>query len=227
MSEFTKDVNDENFDAVVLKSDKPVLKNVNLTIKKNEFVGIVGETGSGKSTLVDLLIGLMEPNEGTITVDGKNINKNLNSWKKNLGYVSQNLYLLDESIKNNIAFGYKDNEIDKVKVENSIEKSQLSKFINNLKNGLDSKVGERGVKISGGERQRIGIARALYNDPEILVFDEATSALDLDTEKKLLETLIKFKKNKTFIFITHRTSGLSYCDRIFKIENSEIKEIQK
>jgi len=209
------------------KLDKPVLKNVSLTIKKNEFVGIIGETGVGKSTCVDLLIGLLSPSKGTITVDGKNINNNLEAWKGKLGYVQQNTYLLDESIKNNVAFGYKENQFDIAKIENSIEKAQLTKFVNNLKNGLDTNVGEHGVKISGGEKQRIAIARALYNDPDILILDEATSSLDLDTEAKILETLVKFKKNKTMIFITHRTSSLGYCDRVFKIENNEIKEIKK
>ena len=140
-----------------------------------------------------------------------------------MGYVPQNLYLLDDSIRKNIAFGYRENEISNSKIENSINKSQLLKFIDGLKNGLQTKVGERGIKISGGERQRIGIARALYNDPEILIFDEATSALDLDTESKILETLSKLKTKKTIIFITHRKSSLSICDKIFKIENSEIK----
>ena len=201
------------------------MKNVNLTIKKNEFVGIVGETGVGKSTFVDLLIGLMIPDSGTITVDGLDINKDLNSWKKHLGYVPQNFYLLDDSIKKNIAFGYEENKISKSKVENTINQSQLSSFIKNLKNGLESRVGEHGVKISGGEKQRIAIARALYNDPDILIFDEATSSLDIDTEKKILETLIQLKKIKTVIIITHRTSSLKICDRVFNIQNETIKEI--
>ncbi len=209
------------------KSDKPVLKNVSLTFKKNEFIGIIGETGTGKSTFVDLLIGLLSPTKGTITVDGKNINGNLKGWKEKLGYVPQNFYLLDESIKNNVAFGYKENELNIEKVKSSIDKSQLTKFVKNLKDGLLSNVGERGVNISGGEKQRLGIARALYNDPDILVFDEATSSLDLETEKRILETLIEIKKNKTIIFVTHRISSLSYCDKIFKIQNNEIKEVKK
>ena len=221
--EFKKEIKFDNVCFRYPKSHNLVLKNINLTIKKNEFVGIIGETGTGKSTLADLLIGLIEPETGMITVDGNNVSKNLYFWKKNVGYVSQNLYLLDDSIKSNIAFGYKENEVSLLKVENSINNSQLSKFVNNLKNGLETKVGERGVKISGGERQRIGIARALYNDPEILVFDEATSNLDLGTESKILETLLKLKMKKTIIFITHRQSSLSICDRVFKIENNEIK----
>lgn len=221
---FEKEIKFNNVCFNYPKIHKPVFKNINLTIKKNEFVGIIGETGAGKSTFVDLLIGLIEPKAGSITVDGNDINQDESYfWRNNLGYVPQNLYLLDDSIKKNIAFGCRENEISNSKIENSISKSQLLKFIDGLKNGLDTKVGERGVKISGGERQRIGIARALYNDPEILVFDEATSALDLDTESKILETLSKFKMEKTIIFITHRKFSLSICDRIFKIENNEIK----
>ncbi len=226
-TKFQKEIKFKNVFFKYEKSDEPVLKNVNLTIKKNEFVGIIGETGAGKSTFVDLLIGLIEPSEGEITADGKNIREHLYSWTKNLGYVPQNFYLLDESIKNNIAFGYEENKISTPIVKSTIDKSQLSNFIKNLKDGLESRVGERGVKISGGEKQRIGIARALYNDPDILVFDEATSALDLDTEKKILETLIQFKKVKTVIIITHRKSSLNICDRVFKIENNKINEIKK
>jgi len=223
---FEKEIEFKNVFFTYPKSTKPILKNINFSIKKHEFLGIVGETGSGKSTFVDLLIGLLSPTKGTITVDGKNINGNLKGWKEKLGYVPQNFYLLDESIKNNVAFGYKENELNIEKVKSSIDKSQLTKFVKNLKDGLLSNVGERGVNISGGEKQRLGIARALYNDPDILVFDEATSSLDLETEKRILETLIEIKKNKTIIFVTHRTSSLSYCDKVFKIQNHEIKEIK-
>ena len=224
---FQKEIRFENVCFSYPKSHKEVLKNINFAIKKNEFIGIVGETGTGKSTLVDLLIGLIDPDEGSILIDGNKISNNSYFWKNNLGYVPQNLYLLDDSIKNNIALGYKKNEVSSTKVQNSIYNSQLTKFVSKLKNGLETNVGERGVKISGGEKQRIGIARALYNNPEILVFDEATSNLDLETESKILEILLKFKKKKTIIFITHRESSLNICDRVFRIENNAIKEIKK
>ena len=207
------------------KNGKKILQNINLTIKKNEFVGIIGETGAGKSTFVDMLIGLIEPTSGTITVDGKDINDNLYSWKKNLGYVPQNFYLLDDSIKNNIAFGSNESEITKTRIESSINKSQLTDFVNNLDKGFESNIGELGVNISGGEKQRIAIARSLYNEPNILIFDEATSSLDLDTERKILNTLVQFKKIKTVLIISHRDSSLKICDKIFKIQNKEIKEI--
>ena len=222
---FEKEIEFKNVFFTYPKSTKPILKNINFSIKKHEFLGIVGETGSGKSTFVDLLIGLIKPDSGSVSVDKKDINKEAYFWKKSLGYVPQNLYLLDDSIKKNIAFGYKENEISDLKIQSSINRSQLFKFISGLKNGLDTKVGERGIKISGGERQRIAIARALYNDPEILVLDEATSALDLDTENRVLEILLNLKDQKTIIFITHRKSSLSICDRVFKIENNEIKSI--
>ena len=224
---FQKEIKFNNICFNYPKSDKLVLKNINFTIKKNEFVGIVGETGSGKSTLVDLLIGLINPDSGTITVDGTKINNNLNSWRKNLGYVPQNLYLIDDTINKNIAFGKRESEISDLSTKDSIVKSQLLKFISNLKKGVESKVGERGVKVSGGEKQRIGIARALYNNPEVLIFDEATSALDLNTESKILKMLLDLNRKKTIIFITHRKSSLNMCDRVFQIRDNKIEEIKK
>ena len=224
---FEKEISFKNVYFSYPKTYKQVLKNVSFSIKKNEFIGIVGETGTGKSTLVDLLIGLIPPDEGSIEIDGKKISKNSYFWKNNLGYVPQNLYLLDDSIKNNIALGYKKDEVSSSQIQNSINNSQLTKFVSKLQNGLETNVGERGVKISGGEKQRIGIARALYNNPEILVFDEATSNLDLETESKILEILLKFKKKKTIVFITHREHSLNICDRVFRIENNAIKEIKK
>ena len=167
-------------------------------------------------------MGLLKPESGKIFLDGKNIYENIKSWKRKLGYVPQNLYLIDDTIKKNIAFGLNENDISEKKIFQSIEKSQLKKFINNLENGIISVVGERGIKISGGERQRIGIARALYNDPEIIVFDEATSALDIETERKLLDTLLELKKTKTIIFITHRTGNLSVFDQVYKLDKNKI-----
>ena len=224
---FDKDIKFENVSFNHPKKQKPTLKNINLTIKKNEFIGIIGETGSGKSTFVDLLIGLMKPTSGKIKSDGKNIQKSINAWKRKFGYVPQNLYLLDDSILNNIAFGISENEISLKNVENSLKKSQLVKFIENRKGGLHTKVGERGVKVSGGEKQRIGIGRALYNDPQILVLDEATSALDQDTEQKILSILLDSKFKKTIVFISHRKTIIEICDKIFKVENNKVEELVK
>ena len=194
--EFKSEITFKNIKFSYPNTEQAVLDNLNFTIKKNQFVGIIGETGAGKSTLVDIFMGLLKPESGKIFLDGKNIYENIKSWKRKLGYVPQNLYLIDDTIKKNIAFGLNENDISEKKIFQSIEKSQLKKFINNLENGIISVVGERGIKISGGERQRIGIARALYNDPEIIVFDEATSALDIETERKLLDTLLELKKQK-------------------------------
>ena len=150
----------------------------------------------------------------------------MSSWRKKFGYVPQNLYLLDDTILKNIAFGKNNNEISLDNINKSLEQSQLTKFLKNQSNGIKTKVGERGVKISGGEKQRIGISRALYNDPDILVFDEATSALDVETEKKILSILFSLKSKKTIIFITHRKNSLEICDKIFKIENSQVTKVK-
>ena len=224
--DFKNEIKIENLNFRYPNSQKDVLKNLNFSIKKNQFIGIVGETGSGKSTLVDLLTGLIKPSSGSIKVDGMNISKNLDLWKKKIGYVPQNLYLMDDTVKKNIAFGYKDNEISFEIIQNCINQSELSKFISGLENGIESKVGEKAVKISGGEKQRVGIARALYHDPQVLIFDEATSSLDLTTEKKIFETLKKFKLNKTIIFITHKNTNLNICDKVFKIINNTIDEVK-
>ncbi len=220
--EFKSEITFKNIKFSYPNTEQAVLDNLNFSIKKNQFVGIIGETGAGKSTLVDIFMGLLKPESGKIFLDGKNIYENIKSWKRKLGYVPQNLYLIDDTIKKNIAFGLNENDISEKKIFQSIEKSQLKKFINNLENGIISVVGERGIKISGGERQRIGIARALYNDPEIIVFDEATSALDIETERKLLDTLLELKKTKTIIFITHRTGNLSVFDQVYKLDKNKI-----
>ena len=188
-------------------------------------IGIVGETGSGKSTLIDLLTGLIKPNNGAIEVDGITIAKNLSSWIDKIGYVPQNVYLTDNTIAQNISFGYENKHISPEEVEKVIEDAQLSKFVRGLKNGTKTMVGERAVKISGGERQRIGIARALYRNPDILLFDEATSALDIETENNFFNTLNNLRKKKTIIFITHRKNNLNFFNQIFLLENNTLKKI--
>tara|TARA_B100001173_G_C15903089_1_gene510745 strand:- start:281 stop:982 length:702 start_codon:yes stop_codon:yes gene_type:complete len=203
-----------------------ILIDANFEIRKGESIGIIGQSGEGKSTLADIIIGLLEPNKGQIKVDGINMkNLNLISWKKNIGYVPQEIFLIDDSIKNNIALGVSDDQISLDNLNKAINKSQLSDFINSLNKKIDSKVGERGVQLSGGQRQRIGIARALYNNPEILILDEATSSLDVKTEKEFMNAINLLKREKTLIIISHRFSTIKDCDKIYEIKNKSLKKI--
>ena len=204
------------------KSDKLVLNNINIQIKKGELVGIIGKTGSGKSTLINLLIGLLKPTNGDILIDNLSIYTNTTSWQKSIGYVPQNIYLTDDTIKNNIAFGIENENIDDNKINNAIKLAQLENYISNLENGIDTIVGERGVKISGGERQRIGIARALYNNPPILILDEATSSLDIKTESEFMLAINNLHKLKTIVIIAHRLSTIEKCDVVYEVKNTEI-----
>ena len=204
-----------------------ILKNINFKIKFGEVVGIIGLSGAGKSTLVSLITGLNIPSKGNIIVDKKNININLHSWYQNIGYIPQNIYLSDDTIKNNIAYGIEPSEINESSLEYAIEKSNLKFFIESLDKGIDTAVGELGNKISGGQKQRIGIARALYNRPKLLILDEATNSLDQETENKILEELKILKGKITILFITHRLSTLSFCNKIFRIKNNHlIQEIK-
>ena len=199
---------------------------MNFIIPKNSIIGIYGESGSGKSTLVNLLCGLLNLREGKILIDEKNINDVKNSWQSKIGYIPQDIYILDDSIKNNIIFNNEDNtNIDK-DLKNVIDISQLNKLIDSLSEGLDTKVGDRGINISGGQRQRIAIARALYHKPDVLIFDEATNSLDEITENNLMDSIYSIK-GKTIIIISHNIKTLNRCEKIFKIESKSIKEIKK
>lgn len=200
-------------------NNKKILKNINLKINRGQTVGIIGESGSGKSTLIDLIVGLYDPTFGQIIIDGNSgLQKDI-SWKKTIGYVSQSIFLIDSSIKNNIALGMAHEKIDDNLILKVIKEAHLDKFIKNLEYGVDTKVGERGVQLSGGQRQRIGIARALYNNPDILILDEATSALDLVTESEIINSINSLKGQKTIIMVAHRKSTLVNCDFIFDINN--------
>ena len=193
-----------------------------MTIKKGDFIGIIGETGSGKSTLINLLIGLLKPSEGKVEVDEFNINLNLPEWYKKIGYVPQSVYLIDDTIKKNIAFGLPNDDIDDDLVGKAVEKASLNKFINDLQSGLETIVGEKGIRLSGGQQQRIGIARALYRDPEILILDEATSSLDQATEKRIIESIKFFKGKKTIIIVTHRLFTVKNCGKIFFVDKGKV-----
>jgi len=198
-----------------------VLKNINFEIKKGEFLGIYGATGSGKSTLVNILIGLLKTNN--VFIDGRNIFENIHSWQKNIGYVAQDTYLVDDTIQRNIAFGIDDQFIDNNKISDTLDKSQLRSFVDSLPKKLETKVGEKGIKISGGQKQRIGIARALYHNPQVLIFDESTSSLDIKTEQNVLKAINDLKKIKTIIFVTHRNSIIDVCDKVLYLSNGSIK----
>lgn len=205
-------------------TEKPILTDAHMEVKKGQSVGIMGPSGAGKSTVVDILLGLLHAQQGTITCDGKNIFEDYASWLSQIGYIPQSIYLIDESIRDNIAFGIDADKIDDKRIWEVLEEAQLKSFVEELPEGLDTTIGDRGVRISGGQRQRLGIARALYHNPEILVFDEATSALDGDTEKAVMDAVNSFHGKKTMVIIAHRLNTIAKCDVIYKVEGEKIME---
>ena len=203
--------------------DEPVLNDLSISIPVKSVIGIVGPSGSGKSTLIDILLGLIEPQQGILKIDDKTINdKNLRSWQNTIGFVSQSIFLSEGTIAENVAFGISDYEINIGQVERALKMAHLNEFVDSLENGVNTKVGERGVQLSGGQRQRIGIARALYYEAEVLVFDEATSSLDGITEKMIMEAIHEFSGKKTIIMIAHRLKTVQKCDQIFFIDNGKV-----
>lgn len=208
------------------KTNKILLDNINLIINKGDIIGLIGESGVGKSTLVDIILGINTCNNGNILFNGNNIYENLNQWYKQIGYIQQNVYLIDDTLGNNIALGVESEKIDHQKLNKAIEQAQLLDFVNQLELGINTMVGERGVRISGGQKQRIGIARALYNQPNFLIFDEATSNLDLQTEAAVMESIKSLTFDKTMIIIAHRKSALTVCNKIYKISNKKIQLIE-
>lgn len=200
----------------------PAVNDLSLTIQRGESVGIIGTSGAGKSTLVDIILGLLKPDQGCITVDGIDIRNNIMSWQGQIGYVPQSIYLTDDTLRRNVAFGLLDNEIDEAEVIRAINAAQLQDFVTSLPHGLETIVGERGIRLSGGQRQRIGIARALYNDPAVLVLDEATSSLDISTESHVMEAVTALQGDKTIIIVAHRLSTVAHCDRIYRIDHGTV-----
>jgi len=203
-----------------------IFENLNLEICPGEAIGLVGESGAGKTTLADILLGLFQPQTGDITVDGKSIFDTDTNWHKLIGYVPQSVFLIDDTVRNNILFGVDEKDVDENRIWRAVEQAQLKEFVENLPQGLNTVLGERGIKISGGQRQRIAIARALYYNPEILVLDEATSALDNDTEGAIMESINTLQGEKTLIIVAHRLTTIEKCDRIFEIKNGKA-EIKK
>lgn len=197
----------------------PALTEINLSIRPGMMVGFIGTTGAGKSTLIDVFLGLLSPDKGQVQADGINIESNIRCWQNKIGYVPQSIFLTDDTLRKNIAFGLPDGGIDESLLNIAIKAAQLDNFIAELPKKLNTIIGERGVRLSGGQKQRIGIARALYHQPDILVLDEATSALDTATEKKIMNEIDLFKGNKTIIIIAHRLSTIEKCDVVYRLEN--------
>jgi ABC-type multidrug transport system fused ATPase/permease subunit len=204
---------------------EPALSQIDLAIHRGESIGIVGPTGAGKTTFVDLMLGVLEPTSGTILVDGRDIRWSLRAWQKQIGYVPQSVYLIDDTIRRNIALGLEDAEIDESRVLEAARDAQLDGFLSGLAEGLDTVAGERGLRLSGGERQRIAIARALYRRPTVLIFDEATAALDNVTEQALTNTIQSLHGRVTTVFIAHRLSTVQSCDRLIFLRNGKIVDV--
>ena len=201
-----------------------VLHDADIEIPKGTSVGIVGASGAGKTTAVDILLGLLQPQNGQVLVDGTEIHMDMHGWYAQIGYIPQTIFMLDGSIRDNVAFGLGQEEIDDEQVWMALREASLEDYVRSLPEGLDTQIGERGVRVSGGQRQRIGIARALYTDPAILVFDEATSALDNETEAAIMDSIDHLHGTKTMIIIAHRLSTIENCDVIYRVEAGKLEK---
>jgi ABC-type multidrug transport system fused ATPase/permease subunit len=201
----------------------PAIDDVSLEIPKGDWVGLIGPTGAGKTTLIDLILGLYVPTSGRILVDGRDMKDDVAGWQRNLGYVPQDVYMMDDTVRRNVAFGLADQEIDDDGVWQALRDAQIDGFVRLLPGGLDAMIGERGDRLSGGERQRLGIARALYRDPEVLVVDEGTANLDNETEAAIVRTLAALKGNKTIIAISHRLAFVRDCDRVYLLKQGKVR----
>ena len=218
---FTKGVTVEHVSYHYPDSDVEVLHDISLEIPKGKTVALIGPSGAGKTTLADIILGLLPPVSGVVRMDQHNVYENLRSWREKLGYIPQSIYLSDDTIRNNVAFGIYEAQIDDNAIWKALEKAQLKEFVQGLENGLDTYVGDRGVRLSGGQRQRIGIARALYHDPEILVLDEATSALDSSTEQAVMESIESLQGLKTMIIIAHRLTTIKNAD-VYEVSGGNV-----
>ena len=203
-------------------TDAPQIDGLSFAIGKGAVVGIVGGSGAGKSTVIDLLLGLLNPSAGAVLADGVDVRENLRAWQSQIGYVPQSIYLTDDSIRRNVAFGVSPDEISGARVREALAAAQLMEFVSSLPEGLETIVGERGVRLSGGQRQRIGIARALYHNPELLVLDEASSALDTQTEQDVMQAVLSLRGSRTIVIVAHRLSTVATCDAIYRLEQGRI-----
>jgi ATP-binding cassette subfamily C protein len=219
---FTKSFKISNVSYFYPKYKKNVLNNISIDLKPNSSIAIIGETGAGKSTLIDIILGLLDPSEGKILIDGVPLKKNLHQWQSILGFIPQDIYLDDDTIKNNIIFSASENEIDEEHLKKILKLTLLDKFINSLPLKINTEIGNRGVRLSGGQIQRIGIARCLYRRPKVIIMDEATSSLDYKSEKLIINSINQIKQNTTFITIAHRLSTIKSCDIIYLLEKGKI-----
>ena len=219
---FKNDIRLIDVDYMYPSSPEFALKGLNISIRKGDSIGFVGPSGSGKSTLVDIVLGLLTPMSGEVQVDKENIQMGLRSWQDQIGYVPQSVYLTDDTLRNNVAFGIPSDQIDEGAVARAVQAAQLDTFLANQPHGLDTVVGERGVRLSGGQLQRIGIARALYHDPSVLVLDEATSALDTLTEKGVMDSVEALQGSKTLLIVAHRLSTVEHCSRLYQLDRGRV-----
>ena len=221
--DFKKKIEINNLCFNYIETNKKILKNVSFSIEKGSKVGVTGTTGGGKSTLIDLILGLLQPTNGSIKIDSIKLNnENIREWQNSIAHVPQVIFLTDTSIRENIAFGVEAELIDNERIKKAAKLANCEEFIDELENGYETIVGERGAKLSGGQRQRIGIARALYKNADVLIFDEATSALDIKTEKKIIDSVIDLNPRLTIIMIAHRMASLEKCDYILNVEGGEV-----
>ena len=226
-----KKINEEKFDILEIKninfkypgSKMNVINDLSLDLKSGETIGFMGSSGAGKTTLVDIILGLLKPDSGEMLINGKKLDSDKN-WNLQVAYLPQEIFLLDASIKTNISFEIDDKLINLDKLNNALVNAQLKDMVKSQPNGIETIIGENGIKVSGGQKQRLAIARAFYHGRDILIMDEATSALDYETEKEIIDVLNKIKKNKTIIVIAHRMSTLKHCDKIFEIKNGKLNQ---
>ena len=215
---FNEEIKVENLSFAYPGSDRKIIDGLSFKLKRNSSLAVTGPTGGGKSTLIDLLLGLQLPQNGTISVDGKDISLAMGAWRRMIGFVPQHIFLADDSIAANVSMGNTADKIDRDRVREVLRIAQLESFVDSLPEGMDTLIGDNGIRLSGGQRQRLGIARALYRDPEIIIFDEATSALDTETEEELIKALDGLYGQKTLIMVAHRLSTVEKCEQRIEIK---------